>query len=112
MATMRASRRSGASCTRQRAEVVVSGHDHDYERFALQAPDGRSAPGRGIRQFVVGTGGAPLRRFRVSPADHSQVRNNRTHGILRLRLAATSYSWRFLAVKGGTFTDSGRGSCH
>jgi hypothetical protein len=95
-----------------RAELVVSGHDHDYERFALLAPDGRRAPGRGIREFVVGTGGAPLRAFRYPAGPDSQARNSHSHGILQLDLGPRGYTWRFRAVGGSGFTDAGHAGCH
>ena len=92
-------------------EVVLNGHDHDYERFAPQTPDGKVDPARGIRQFVVGTGGKSLRGFgRVEP--NSEVRNADTFGVLLLTLHPGSYDWRFVPERGATFTDAGSGSCH
>jgi hypothetical protein len=93
-----------------RAEVVINGHDHDYERFAAQTPWG-SLSSVGIREFVVGTGGRSHYAFGTIRA-HSQVRNSTTFGVLKLTLHATSYDWRFVPVAGRTFTDSGSGSCH
>jgi acid phosphatase type 7 len=86
---------------RARADVVLAGHDHHYERFA---------PIDGIRSFVVGTGGRShypvlLRRR------GSQAVNDREFGVLRLTLRATSYSWRFVSVAGATYTDAGTGRC-
>jgi acid phosphatase type 7 len=93
------------------ADVVLVGHDHDYERFAPQTPDARADPARGIRQFVVGTGGKTHYGFRtVEP--NSQVRNSGTFGVLRLTLRPSSYSWRFLPEPGKAFTDAGKGTCH
>jgi acid phosphatase type 7 len=92
------------------ADIVLSGHDHDYERFAKQTPDGRGSSA-GIREFVVGTGGAGLYRFNA-PKPNSQVRYNGGHGVLQLTLADAGYSWRFLSVAGKNFTDSGSGACH
>lgn len=92
-------------------DVVLSGHDHDYERFAPQDPTGRNDPERGIRQFVVGTGGRGHRPFdRVQP--NSEVRNSDTFGVLKLTLLPTGYTWDFIAEAGKTFADSGSGSCH
>jgi hypothetical protein len=92
------------------AEIVLNGHDHDYERFAPQDPDGRLDPAKGIRQFVVGTGGGSLRQFRtVQP--NSEVRGNSSLGVLQLDLQPEGYSWRFVPAAGGSFTDSGAGSC-
>ncbi|GAB1645776.1 metallophosphoesterase family protein [Krasilnikovia sp. MM14-A1259] len=93
------------------AELLLAGHNHTYERFAPQDADGRSDPARGIRAFVVGTGGAPLHTFGRRAA-HSQVRNDRTFGVLKLTLSAGAYRWQFLAVPGSHFTDSGGGTCH
>ena len=66
------------------AEVVISGHDHDYERFAPQTPSGSPDALGGIREFIVGTGGKGLLAFRNS-SPNSEVRNNRTLGVLLLR---------------------------
>ena len=93
------------------AEIVVNGHDHDYERFAPQNPAGTADPEHGIRQFVVGTGGADLRPFEDVIAN-SEVRDAETHGVLRLTLSDGSYDWEFTPVAGGSFTDAGRGTCH
>jgi hypothetical protein len=93
------------------ADVVLVGHDHDYERFAPQTPGGSADPQRGIREFVVGTGGRSLRPFpRTRP--NSEVRNNSTFGVLRLALGVGTYTWRFVPEAGKTFADSGSGRCH
>jgi hypothetical protein len=93
------------------AEVVLNGHAHTYERFAPQTPHGQRDDARGIRAFVVGTGGAPLRPFATNQP-HSEVLNNSTHGVLKLTLHATSYDWQFVPVVGQTFTDAGSTACH
>lgn len=93
------------------AEVVLNGHAHDYERFAEQDPGGLAKPARGIREFVVGTGGKSHHPF-ASYASNTQIRNNDTFGILQLRLRDTSYSWEFVPEAGKTFTDSGTTDCH
>jgi hypothetical protein len=93
------------------ADVVVNGHDHHYERFVPQRPDGTHDGARGIREFVVGTGGGRLRGFGAIKAN-SQARNASTHGVLRLTLHPTSYEWKFVPVAGKTFTDAGATSCH
>jgi len=93
------------------AEVVVTGHNHQYERFAPQDPSGRLDTTRGIRSFVVGTGGAGLYRF-AETQPNSEVRNGDTHGVLKITLEAQGYTWAFIPVPGGRFTDSGSGSCH
>jgi hypothetical protein len=91
------------------ADVVINGHDHDYERFAPQDPDGRADP-RGIREFVVGTGGAALRTFPNDPAN-SELRVATEHGVIRLVLHKTSYEWSFIPTTGG-LTDAGSAPCH
>ena len=93
------------------ADVVVSGHDHDYERFAPQTPRGTRDTARGIREFVVGTGGASHVAFGTIKAN-SQVRNADTFGVLKLTLLPDSYKWKFVPVAGQSFTDSGTTSCH
>jgi hypothetical protein len=93
------------------ADVVLSGHRHNYERFAPQTPAGVADPVRGIRQFVVGTGGSSLSKFGSSVAANSQVRNDTAHGVIRFVLHPTSYEWRFVPIAGQTFTDSGSASC-
>jgi calcineurin-like phosphoesterase family protein len=93
------------------ADVIVSGHDHDYERFAPQDPSGKADPDRGIREFVAGTGGAPLREFN-RPLPNSEARNATTFGVLALTLRDGSYDWRFVPVAGSSFKDSGSGTCH
>jgi hypothetical protein len=92
-------------------DVVVSAHDHLYERFAPQDPEGNPDPERGIRQFTVGTGGAELYEF-TTILPTSEVRNNETHGVLKLALGGGGYTWEFVTVEGGSFTDSGSGVCH
>jgi hypothetical protein len=93
------------------AEVVVTGHNHNYERFAPQTPDGNLDAGRGIREFVVGTGGAGLYAFDTRAAN-SQARYSGGHGVIKLTLNPGSYSWKFIPVPGKTWTDSGSQSCH
>jgi len=93
------------------ADLVINGHDHDYERFAPQTPSGTLDRSQGIREIVVGTGGAGLRPF-ATIRPNSQVRNANTWGVLKLTLTADNYSWQFVPVAGKTFTDSGTTSCH
>lgn len=92
-------------------DLVLNGHDHDYERFAPQSPAGVADPVHGIREFVVGTGGKNLRPITTTIAN-SEVHNDSTWGVLQLTLHPASYDWRFLPVAGQTFTDSGSGACH
>jgi hypothetical protein len=91
-------------------DLVISGHDHLYERFAPQDADGHLDARRGIRQITVGTGGAALYPF-TTTLPNSEVRDNTTHGVLSVRLGARRYEWTFVAV-GGAIIDSGSGSCH
>lgn len=93
------------------AELVLSGHDHDYERFAPQDADGHRDEQRGMRQFVVGTGGAKLTPFRFRKFN-SQVSDNSTHGVLKLSLKNEGYEWEFLPVDKDGFTDHGSALCH
>jgi hypothetical protein len=92
------------------AEVIVNGHDHDYERFAPQDPSGTSDRARGIRQFVAGTGGTSLRGF-DDPVANSEVRAAESQGVLKFTLRADSYDWEFIEV-GGEVGDGGAGTCH
>jgi ABC-type transporter MlaC component len=94
------------------AEVVLAGHDHTYERFAAQRPDGTADPRRGLRQFVVGTGGGSHHRFTGPPIANSEARNDDTFGVLKLTLYPASYEWEFIPVSGRPFTDAGTGACH
>jgi len=93
------------------ADVVLSGHDHDYERFASQTATGAPDPARGIVEFVVGTGGKSHTPI-VDPKPNSAIRNDQTFGVLRMRLRPTGYDWRFVPVPGGSFTDAGSATCH
>jgi hypothetical protein len=90
------------------ADIIVNGHDHVYERFARQTVDGRPSD-RGIRQFVVGTGGAELYRF-VTTAPNSEARVAQ-FGVLRLTLQPNAYRWEFVLTNGG-LGDSGTDTCH
>ena len=93
------------------ADLILSAHDHIYERFAPQTPTGAADAVRGIREFIVGTGGANHTSL-ASTAANSQVRNSSTYGILKLTLHPTSYDWQFVPEAGQTFTDIGTTACH
>lgn len=93
------------------AEIVLNGHAHRYERYAEMTPSGAAAPGRGIREFIVGTGGANLGTSSAT-APNLQVSNGTTWGVLRLRLDTAGYYWKFLPMAGQTFSDSGYTACH
>ncbi|MFL5767781.1 MAG: metallophosphoesterase family protein [Actinomycetota bacterium] len=93
------------------AEIVLNGHDHDYERFSPQMPD-QQVSRDGIREFVVGTGGVGHEAMRRHRETNSVLANDQTFGVLELSLRPTSYHWQFVAEKGHRFSDSGTGSCH
>lgn len=91
-------------------DVLLVAHEHSYERFGPQDPGGQAAPGRGVRQIIVGTGGAPLRDFRfIQP--NSEVRNSETWGVLKMTLRPTGYDWEFIPISGQSFTDAGSDTC-
>jgi hypothetical protein len=93
------------------AELVLNGHEHNYERFAPQDPDGKADAARGIREIVVGTGGRTTKPLpNVQP--NSEVREAATPGVLKLTLHTNSYDWEFVPVAGRTFADSGSATCH
>jgi hypothetical protein len=93
------------------AEIVICGHDHEYERFAPQDANGVADPTNGIREFVVGTGGAGLYSI-ATPIANSEAHNANTFGVLKLTLGSGTYSWQFIPIAGQTYTDSGSGTCH
>ena len=93
------------------ADLVLSGHDHIYERFGPQTSTGALDTARGLRSFIVGTGGANHTSIETI-APNSEVRNATTFGILRLTLHSTSYSWTFSPESGKTFSDKGSAACH
>jgi hypothetical protein len=97
---------------RHGVEILVTGHDHDYERLAPARPDGTPDARFGIRQFVVGTGGADLRPAGPRAAAHSRAFQSTVHGILRLTLRSGGYDWAFLPTAGAAFEDRGSGRCH
>ena len=93
------------------ADIVVNGHNHQYERFAPQNPTGGADATRGITEFVAGMGGASHYSFGTIQAN-SVARNSDTFGILKFTLHANSYDWQFVPEAGKTYADSGTGSCH
>lgn len=93
-------------------ELVLNGHDHDYERFAPQDPSGKLDPRRGIREFVVGTGGKNSHRTFAGIQTNSEVHQADTFGVLKLTLHPEGYAWEFVPEAGKTFKDSGIGACH
>jgi len=93
------------------ADLILAGHEHSYERFAPQDPDGNADPTQGIRQITVGTGGRS-HTFLGFAQDNSEVRNSDTFGVLKLTLSAGEFKWEFVPEAGKTFRDSGKGACH
>lgn len=93
------------------ADLVVTGHDHDYQRYPPQTPAGAVDKAQGIREIVAGTGGRSLFEFEGPPGD-VEVRNNQTFGVLELTLSQYGYTWQFFPTGVGGFTDSGSGTCH
>ena len=92
--------------------MVLNGHRHFYERFALQDPDGNPDPVSGIKEFIVGTGGVPSGQpTNIAPNSELQAR---TWGVIMFRLREGSYTWEFIPAipAGTTFTDSESGTCH
>ena len=92
-----------------RADVVLSGHDHNYQRYPPMNKRGAIQRARGIRSFVVGTGG--VRLYEVRADSRRRTANDSTWGLLRLTLRPAGYDWRFLSVAGGGYRDSGSGTC-
>jgi hypothetical protein len=93
------------------ADVILNGHEHNYERFAPQMPDGRRDPGRGLTEFVVGTGGKGLSG--LGPADPNSVAaSDTTFGVLQMTLHPDSYDFVFKSVLAGRFRDAGSARCH
>lgn len=94
------------------ATIVLNGHDHDYERFSPQSPDGKADLVAGIREFVVGTGGNQERAFAPSPQPNSEVRMTGVFGVLTLTLHPRGYDWQFIPQAGKSFHDAGTGECY
>ena len=92
------------------ADLVLNGHEHDYERFAPQDPAGNADDERGIMQLIVGTGGAELREFK-DPVANSRVRSSLAYGVIELRLNQNGWRWQFYPTD-HSFIDAGAGSCH
>jgi hypothetical protein len=92
------------------ADLILAGHDHDYERFAPQTATGTLDVARGIRSFVVGTGGKETRPFSTA-RPNSELRNSSSLGLLKLTLHPTSYDWQFVPIPGHTLNDAGSAAC-
>jgi alkaline phosphatase len=92
-------------------DVVLQAHNHNYERFAPQTPQRVADPAKGIRAFVVGTGGIGFYSFRDTAAN-SEARSDSSYGVLRMTLRDGSYDWQFQNTGGTPFTDAGTDTCH
>jgi hypothetical protein len=90
-------------------DVVLNGHDHDYERYAPQDADAHPTA-NGISEFVVGTGGYSL-YDRVSQQRNSELWENRTWGVIKFTLKGGGYDWEFVPIDGQSFRDVGSASC-
>jgi len=93
------------------ADLVLAGHEHSYERFAPQDPEGKADPANGIREIVAGTGGRSHDLLGFA-TPNSEVREWDTFGVLKLTLSPGKYSWEFVSEQGETFHDAGSGVCH
>ncbi len=94
------------------ADVVLNGHDHDYERFAPQTPDGQLDWAHGLREFVVGTGGRHFAALDLARRPNSEVARDAIYGIIQLTLYPASYQWEYVPAPGFNFQDSGTYNCH
>jgi len=94
------------------ADVILNGHEHVYERFAPQTPNGVLDNARGIRQFTIGSGGNGHYAFKPTLEPNSEARNNTAYGVLKLTLRTGGYDWQFVAAAGSSYSDTGTGSCH
>jgi acid phosphatase type 7 len=94
------------------AEVILNGHAHRYERFARIKPSGARSLAKGIRQFIVGTGGAPGGSQHGPNDPRVQAKKVGAPGVLKLDLGSGFYHWKFVPVAGRNYTDSGRARCH
>jgi hypothetical protein len=94
-----------------KADLLITGHDHNYERFAPARPNGTRDDVNGLRQYVVGTGGISLRSMASGSSGPSEKQNSNTHGVLKLTLSPTNYKADFVPVAGRTFTDTASGNC-
>ena len=94
-----------------RVDLVLNGHDHVYERFAPQTP-AQVPDARGIRAFVIGTGGAASYGFRSVPEPNSVVRTSGQFGLVRFDLRLGEYTWQTIAAAGSTLNDAGSARCN
>jgi hypothetical protein len=101
----------GSDLYKAGAEVVLNGHDHDYEMFAPQDPNGHADPDLGIREFVVGTGGAAFTAFKtIKPNNKARIAG--TNDVIEFTLHPDGYDWQFMTAPDGKVADSGSDRCH
>lgn len=93
-----------------RADVVLAGHDHNYQRYDRLDPSGQADAARGLRQFVVGTGGRS--HYTLAPDSRRAAGSTGIYGVLELTLRQNGYAWRFVGEPGSTFSDAGSAACH
>jgi hypothetical protein len=96
----------------QHADVILSGNAHRYERYARITPSGERSSARGIRQFIVGTGGTARGTIKGPDEPRMQAKKVGAPGVLKLDLGSGFYQWKFVPVEGRNYTDSGRARCH
>lgn len=92
------------------ADVILAGHDHSYQRYKKLTASGAADPVRGVRSFVVGTGGRSFYPLRADPRRDAGEAN--AYGVLELELGAGGYSWEFVPERGSTYSDRGSDVCH
>jgi 3',5'-cyclic AMP phosphodiesterase CpdA len=93
------------------ADLVFSGHDHSYQRFMPLDEAGAPDPDRGIRSFVVGTGGN-LPYAVGAPGGTLEAAQSGALGVLAVTLHDDGYDWQFVPESGETYSDTGSGICH
>jgi acid phosphatase type 7 len=101
-----------ADLTSAGADLVLNGHEHDYERFAPQTASGRLDTAHGMAEIIVGTGGANHMSLHATRMPNSVTSDSTSFGFLDLTLSPGTYSWSFVPVAGGAFHDTGSAACH
>ena len=94
------------------AEFVINGHDHNYQRYAAMTPTGKRDSAKGIREFIIGTGGNGHTALKTASVANREAANDKAYGVLRLTLHPTGYEWQFLSTQKTSFEDAGADSCH
>jgi hypothetical protein len=94
------------------AEFVINGHDHNYQRYVAMTPTGLRDPAKGIREFIVGTGGNGHTALNTASVPNREAANDKAYGVLRLTLHPAGYEWQFLSTQKVPYNDAGADSCH